>query len=224
MFNLSRHAIRVFANKVGITSLGGSMYSNVRNAASSELDNLVQKTVTITTSRGRSRVQPDDVKSALELIGRTPYHRNCTQVDRRYMSVSEYASQPYQAGRKRHQVVTQCTRKDPTKCPVRQQVSPKTRRASKGMTTRRNIRYAQKQGNCMNFPKASFRRIVRKKAVKYIQNMQSMQFSEEALDMIQTDIEYFLLNLLKNAHNLTLHAGRKTVQPKDLNMATNVVN
>jgi histone H3/H4 len=172
---ITNHAIKGLSQKAGIKILSGLMYEEIRGTLLADLRNVIRSAVVFTDHAKRTRVQTDDVKRALDLIGRSPYHRNCTQVQRR-------------------RTVTYCPKKAPTRC-------------HQGQTG---------TGQCMNFPKESFRRLIREVGRDF---KTDLQYSSEALDMIQTDMEYHLLGILNLARLMAIHGGRQLVRPADIQLA-----
>jgi len=195
---ITKNAIKKLAYKAGVKSLSSLMYEEVRYILKLHLDKTIKTAVTLMEYDRRRRVQTNDVQNALKLLNRTPYHRNCTQTTKKY-----------------------CPRKPPGICAGKIVNYPKQRRTKKGVLALRNIRHHQKQGNCLIFPRVPFRLFIREIGQEY---KTGLQFSPEALDMIQTDAEYYLIDTLSAAQLSTIHAKRKMVMPKDIQMTRRVRN
>lgn len=225
VMDITNHAIKSLTQKAGITTLGQLSYTEIRTVLVNELTRVVNATVTVTEYEKRKRIQAGDVKKALETIGRQPYHRNCTQVSHQYRTVEEARAARVQLGHpvSHQRTVKHCSRKDPVKC-TSLKIAKKPEgvpRAMRGEVQLKHVEHSQRKGNCMNIPKASFRRVIKDIGATISTNL---QYSPEALDMIQTDLEYYLLDILAKALELTLHSGRKTVQPKDIELAMKTSN
>lgn len=65
-------------------------------------------------------------------------------------------------------------------------------------------------------PHASFKRLVK--------SMLPMRFTREAVDFLQSYVEFWMGNLLANAYNVTLTSKRKVVLPKDVALVMNVAD
>jgi histone H3/H4 len=78
------------------------------------------------------------------------------------------------------------------------------------------IREYQKQSDCYYLAKAGFDRLVREIASDF---KNDLRFSADALINIQMHIESYVIKLFKDAGLAMIHAGRVTLQPKDIQMA-----
>ena len=67
---------------------------------------------------------------------------------------------------------------------------------------------------CFYFPKQAFRHFV-----VSLTGDKSVRISSDALALLQIEAEHFLLKLASQAANLMQHAGRATLQPKDVHLA-----
>lgn len=100
----------------------------------------------------------------------------------------------------------------PRKLPARQ---PSARRTRKGTGALRNIRFYQRQSDCVYFTKTAFVRLVKDR----IDTRVIPRFSLLALDHLQVFLEAHLVGLLEKANLLAIHASRVTLTPKDIALA-----
>jgi histone H4 len=222
---ITKNAIKRLAHKAGVKNMSSLIYEEVRGRMLEHVNHLVNDTLKFTEHERRIRVLTADVQLALQGLGRVPYHRNCTQV-----SVKLHGNELPQHQRR---VVSSCDRQPPKLCASNRPDYPLQRHQAKGNRAIQSIRKYQKQGNCFVFPKASFRQMVRTiaKDIHFLNYFLShdrpritgeyipVQFSPEAMDMLQTDTEYYFINLLMKTNEAAIHANRVTIMPKDIQIA-----
>ena len=100
----------------------------------------------------------------------------------------------------------------------------KTKKKNKnrsGTVSLRNIRFYQKQSNCLHIPAAAFKRLVKEIAQDY-KNIPDARFSKEALTLLQYATERYLSSLFEDANLHAIHAGRTTLQIKDINLSRRI--
>ena len=90
-----------------------------------------------------------------------------------------------------------------------------------GTVALRNIRFYQKQSNCLHIPAAAFKRLVKEIAQDY-KNIPDARFSKEALTLLQYATERYLSSLLGDANLHAIHAGRTTLQNKDISLTRRI--
>ena len=97
----------------------------------------------------------------------------------------------------------------------------KKRKSKSGVKALREIRYHQKNSNCLVIPKASFSRLAREVA----QDFHSYpRFQEDALFLLQTAAENHLTNLFDLSVSTAVSNDRKTVSGKDIRYARKVLD
>ena len=92
----------------------------------------------------------------------------------------------------------------------------KKRRHAKGMKALQEIRFYQKISACLNIPRASFSILVREVTHDF---KTDVKFSSKAFIILQYSVENYLVELLKNAQLVALHAKRIKVEPTDIHFA-----
>lgn len=199
MQSVTKGAIQRLARKAGIKRLSGLLYEESRGIIQVYIQPIVRDAVLAANNKKRIRVQVNDVQIALRSRGRTPYSRPCTQV--------------------KHQdtghVAKSCGRKPETACAVR--IAPQiTRRRKPGVKALQDVRAYQKQRPCFSIAKEAFRRIVYQMSADH---QTESQWSPEALDILQTDMESYMIDTFKAAQLTAIHGKRVTVQPKDMQLA-----
>ena len=80
----------------------------------------------------------------------------------------------------------------------------------------REIKYLQKQSDCLHIPHAPFVRLIKEIGDEYKANL---AYSKDALNIIQFAIEHFLIELFSYANKIAINSERTTVQPTDIAIA-----
>lgn len=78
------------------------------------------------------------------------------------------------------------------------------------------IRKQQKQSNCVAVPKLVFNRLAREVMKDYVDNK---KLSANAAIALQYFTEGRMVDIFQNANSIAIHAGRTTVQQKDVDLA-----
>lgn len=94
----------------------------------------------------------------------------------------------------------------------------KPHRYRPGTVALREIRRYQK-GTSLLLRKLSFQRLVREIAQGF---MADLRFQSAAIMALQEAAEYFLVTLFEDANLCAVHARRKTIMPKDLQLALRI--
>lgn len=90
-----------------------------------------------------------------------------------------------------------------------------TRRYRPGTRSLMEIRQCQKSTDCM-IPRRPFERVVREIAQDY---SSEIRFKGEAIEALQEAAEAYLSELFKHSNMLAIHAGRVSIDPKDIQLA-----
>jgi histone H3/H4 len=80
----------------------------------------------------------------------------------------------------------------------------------------REIKYLQKQSDCLHISHAPFVRLIKEIGIDY---RTDLVYNKNALNIIQFAIEHFLIELLYYANKIAINGDRTTVQPKDITIA-----
>ncbi len=86
------------------------------------------------------------------------------------------------------------------------------------------IKFYQRQGlSCLTLSKENFRKIVKHITKDYFGPRvpgpaPQVRFSAESLNLLQSYIEGYIINLLERAKFISIHAKRFTIQPKDIHL------
>ena len=104
-------------------------------------------------------------------------------------------------------------------CKLRQRTGTGVRRAKSGTNAVREIRYYQKNSDCLIFPHVPFRRLV----MEIIQdNTPDYRVSSDFIRLTQLVAETYLTKLYEDATLAAIHAGRVKLMPKDIQLARRI--
>lgn len=95
----------------------------------------------------------------------------------------------------------------------------KTRRYKPGTVALREIRKQQVKTD-LAIPRAPFKMLTKEITQEFVDEM---RFSANSFDMIQTYIENYLIKVLENSNLNAIHAGRQTIEPKDIRLTRRVM-
>ena len=222
---ITSDAIRRIAYKAGAKRISGLMTEETRGILKMLLENILRDTVTFADHAKMKTVQGFHVRQAAEL-------------NDEYIAVGEYdqVSHRNPAGQKssssrvsHHQKLKGKVRSrggdpgDPMDVDVNVPTITITDaeeqhggRARPGTVALRNIRYYQRKPGFV-IPVAPFQRLVREIGQDF---KTGLRFSEEALRLLQYYIEAKLHDIFNDAVVSAIHAGRQTLYPKDIQLAS----
>lgn len=96
---------------------------------------------------------------------------------------------------------------------------PTNKKVERGVGSIREIRFYQKQHDCVYIAKAAFERLCKEIADDH---STSMRWSSDAVAYLQLVIEDYLVELFEDAVLCAIHGQRVTVEPKDLHLARRI--
>ena len=195
-------AIMRLAQTAGITRLSALCYEEIRAHLDAHLNKVTLKSVIMMSAGERKTITAADVQGALKIMDRTTYDRYCGQ-----------KTTTLESGGTR--VTADC----PTSNPKTVKGLVRAKRVHpyrKGTLAKRTVKHMQKQTDVFFIPQMSFQRVARKVGDRH---RSDTRYSKEALHMMQSDAELYLVNLLKGAKLSATGAKRTTVMPKDIQLA-----
>lgn len=105
------------------------------------------------------------------------------------------------------------------KCKLRDKKPHSKKKSKKGTEALRDIRFYQKESDCVHFSKSGFLLYVKEQ----LQDFGSFfRISSKAIGLLQIVTEAYLVELLEHALLCTIHAGRETLYPKDIELARRI--
>ena len=95
------------------------------------------------------------------------------------------------------------------------------RKQNRGDKALREIRYYQKNSGCLNIPIETFSRVVREVSTD-LRLMPEFRLSKNGLLLLQHATESYVVELLRDANNIVVHADRIKLMPKDIALARKI--
>lgn len=211
---ITKPAITRLARKAGIKSINSLSFEELRIVLKNYLTELLKNVLVFTHHRNATRVNGEDVRNALKIT-----YSPIVQTDYGRVMRREIAHSP--GGYKRP--IQELLGRPFTRCHIKpgRKSSPTATREFKfkpGTQALRQIRYYQKQPSCFSISQAPFSRLVREIA-QSVGLSEKVQFSDEALHLLQLAAENDLTDLLEDANLGLLHADRIRLLPKDIHIA-----
>lgn len=93
--------------------------------------------------------------------------------------------------------------------------SEKTRKLKPGTKAIREIKFYQKQSDCVYFAKASFERLVKEVTQDFVVDY---KWSADAVALSQLITEEYIVNLFERANLCAIHAKRQSLKPMDIQL------
>jgi histone H3/H4 len=114
---------------------------------------------------------------------------------------------------------------DPKKCKdydstLKEKKSDK--KAKPGMKSLKEIRHYQTQSDCVYIARAAFERLVK----EIVQDVRAdaVRWTSDAMGLLQQSVEAEIVSFIENANMCAIHAGRQTLQPKDIELVKKISN
>lgn len=211
---ITKGAIARLAHQAGVKRISDLIYEETRGVMWVELGNTIRDTITFTEHAKRRRVQVSDVLAALDKAGKPVFQRTCGQVKTEVKGPD---------GTTQRRTVKDCKDAGIKRCSnlthIKQHTGTRPHRFHPGTVSIREIRKNQKHERCFAISKESFRRLVREIAQDF---KTDLQFSPEAFDLLQLQIEGHIVNVFRDANLCAIHAHRTTIEPKDIQLARRI--
>ncbi len=194
--NIKKNEIKRLAYKAGIMRISSLSLEELQAVSKNKLEELLKDIITYMKHKKRQTVTVEDCLKALPI-----------------------------------KMVGVKSRKKGLKCKIKGSRSKRRSKPLKRKSRSRKqsplskIKFYQKQGlSCLTLSKENFRKIVRHISKEYFGPRgpgpaPQVRFSAESLNLLQSYIEGYIINLLERAKFISIHAKRFTIQPKDIHLA-----
>jgi len=193
---ITKPVILRIAHRGGAKSLSGMMYEETRGVLKVFLENLIRDATTSMEHARRKTYQVKDLDFALKV-------KNKYLVAGVDPNAKTTASLQGCKLRKRAQ----------------KEEGKQRRRAKAGTNALREIKYGQKNSDCLLIPQLAFERLVKEIAQDYVTDA---RFRKDFLRLAQLVTENYLVGLYEDATLAAIHADRIKVMPKDLHLARRI--
>lgn len=187
---ITKPAIKRVARRAGVKRVDKDCYEEVRGIIMDKLEEIIKVAATLMENAKRKTLMSKDVRAAAEVLG---------------VSLIGFSG------------VTTENLTSVVVAPKKISKSTKTHKFKPGTVALKEIRHYQKSKGCILFRRLPFARLVK----EILQNNTTLEvrISKEASDLIQQWVEQYLVKLLEVANYNAIHAGRTTVEPKDIQLA-----
>lgn len=189
---LTKSAFAHLAHKAGVKSISSLMYEESRGITKVYMEKIIQSAVTITNHSGRKTIQRGDIEEALHVNGYKVYAPE--DLSSKRCDTYEHTHGKSKSG-------------------------PKTKKASRGTRSIREIRFYQKQADCHYFSKAGFATLAKEITQDYVSDY---LWSADAIQLLMIVTEDYLIKLYEEANLCTIHAGRETLKPSDVQLVRRI--
>jgi len=198
---ITKPVILRLAHRGGVKSLSGVMYEEIRGILKVFLQDLIRLSTLSKVYARRSTYQVKDLEFALNVK-------------------NKYLVAGVNPKSKTTSSLQSCKlRKRAEKEPGKQR-----RRAKSGMNAIREIRYVQKNSDCLLIPHLAFKRLMLEIAQEIAQEYSDddIRVSDAFTRLIQLVAEEYLTALFEDANLAAIHSGRVTVNRKDIQLARRI--
>jgi histone H3/H4 len=193
---ITKPAIQRLCKIGGVVRVKGMVYEEVRGILKAYLENIIKNSVASMEYAKRLTLHRQDLDTSLQIEGI-------------FLSAGSSA--------KSTPTFKSCNLSKPIKVPSE---TGRKHRFKNGTVALRDVRKLQKNSDCLAIPRLSFSRLVREIGQDF---RVDLRFSKKYIELLQLVAETYLINLFRNANLCALHAGRKTVEPKDLQLTRRIL-
>jgi histone H3 len=193
--HITKPALGRVCSRAGIKSKTGSIYEEMRNIMKSKMEKILKNCIVFAENDRKKRVKICHLEAALSVMG---MHVGTGAVERGPKTLSKCHKGPAKKVK---------------------EGSEKPHRFKSGTVSLRQIRYQQKNSDCLIFPKKSFTGVTREIGQEF---SDSMGYSKAFREVFQFVIEDYLVCLMEAANLLSIHAGRHRVFVKDIELAQKI--
>jgi histone H3/H4 len=190
---ITKPAIKRVGRRAAIKRMSGLNYEEVRGILRAYLNDVLRDAVVFMENEGRKTLMSKDLQGSMG-------------VKHKYIVSGPKISSCTSAGKV---------------SPKRKRVEDveKRRSAKPGTQALREIRFGQKNSDCLIFPQLPFSRLVREILQDYNADA---RVSKNFLTLLQLATEDYLVSLMEDANLAAIHAGRQTVMPSDFQLALRI--
>lgn len=209
--SLSQPALQRIMRRSGVKRISKDTYINLRNITSDYMTLILKKVLVFTQHNGRRTVQLSDLHLALRSYG-IELAAGINPNSKKTRDLQSCNSRGVSGPSKKKKTEPKDTKSDTSDTSDK-----KSHRFRPGTRAMQNIRFQQKNSDCLAIPKKIFERLVR--AIVYIITDDSeLRFSPEVFSLLQLVVETRLIEICQDAYVCTLHAKRDTLQSKDIEL------
>jgi len=188
-------ALKRILHRAGVKRINTIVYEELRGRLLNFARVTISKVIIFTQHVHRRTVSVKDLECALDIMG-----------------ISLAAG--HNANAKKTVTLQSCNSRGKTSA-----VSKGGRKKKPGEMVTRDIRYQQKNSDCLAIPKLNFERLVREVGQDFETDL---RYSPGFFDLFQLVCEDYLYHMCVFAYSIAVAAGRETLTGKDLHLAVSI--
>lgn len=208
---ITRPALLRILHRAGVKRVSGLVYEELRGVMKVFLEKVIRDMVVFTAHARRKTVMLEDLEAGLKINGiilAAGLNENAS----RTASLQSCNARGKKGGAKKEENEENADEKKAKK---------KAHRFRPGTVALREIRKQQNASDKLVIPKSNFERLMREVAQDF---QEDLRFSAGVSDLLQLTTEDYLTNLCHGANLCAIHAGRETLQPKDIQLVRHIRN
>jgi histone H3 len=180
--------------------MSGLIYEEIRGVLRVRLETIIEKALIVTQYMKRRTVMANDVQEGMQVLG---YGKVAAWEDIQLKRCKTYeaAHEKKKEGK------------------VAKEEGKKKRKVARGNGQISQIRFYQKQHDCVYIAMAVFERLVKEIGGDYTHDL---RWSGDAVAYLQMAIEDYIVSLFEDAVLCMAHAKREVLMPKDLHLARRI--
>lgn len=194
---VTKPAIQRLCKIAGIVRVSSTVYEEIRGLLLLYMREVVSDSVNAMEYARRVRLQRSDLEIALQSQGL-------------FLGAGLKESKS---------TFSSCNLSKPVKT-ITEGETKKKHRFRSGTVALRDVRKLQKSSDCLAIPKISFLRLTREVGQDY---RDDLTYSKKFVELLQLSAESHIIKILGNANICAIHAGRKTVEPKDIQLSRTIM-
>lgn len=198
-----RPALQRIMQRAGVRRISNPMYEELRGSMKHFMNTIMQKMVVFVEHDQRKTVQISDLEGALEMN-------------------NIHLAAGLNSNANKTKTLQSCNARGKSgltkKSKTAESSDKKPHRFRPGTRAARSIKYQQKNSDCLAIPMANFDRLTRELAQDNHEGSQHLRFSEGVIELFQLVTEDYLIQLCKDAYEITCATGRDTIYDKDVQL------
>lgn len=211
---LTRPAIQRILRRAGVKRVGGEVYVYIRKMVSIFLEDILYDAIIFTEHEKRKTIQIKDLEAALSSKG-IELGAGINENAKKTLSLQSCNSRGKSGTKSSH------TTPNPNPNHISGGGVKKPHRFKPGTVATRQIKFQQKNSDCLAFPLLNFNRIVRA-ITSEINN--DIRFSKGVSPLLQLVTEDHFIKFCEKSYKCALHAKRETLMEIDLMLVDQLEN
>lgn len=198
--SITKPAVVRLSKTAGVKRMSDDVTQPIRDYIFEKSKTILHNAITSMEHDKRKTLLPEDLYVAIEVE------------DGEYLSIGLSKSNNTSFTSRRARPRTTKTKTDNSE-------TTKTHRFKPGTVAIRDIKYQQKNSDSFAIPKANFRFMIRELGKE---THESIRYSSDFMNIFQSVIEMFIINLIKAANHVAIHNKRQTIFETDFEVVIKI--